>query len=403
METTLDKASALAAEALTKIKATPDKAKEESKDASDKQPEKKTEEKKVEGNIADIEAKAKEDERILSADEKTLTEPEAKRKAEILETKNKKAESPEDKIKRTQEQSQKRIDEIKSELLAEQNKRKQDAEAIKKLQDELAEVKKTIKPQADNDEKNRQKTLEAERINKYVEEDKNKPREDRREMSKEDLEEWYLEDPVEATAWMQERTLRRVEDRKKLQEENTNSTAKNLANEFIKKQNESLAKLVSKFPDVKPTKTKTSEMIGKTDEEVDELMAEESEHARLAVKIVNSNPKKYIESENGPELVMAEMEKRLGGDSGKKKVVTLTEEELEAKIQAEAERRANLDEGISSTKGKKVENKETKKSEQREHLERIAKKAGISMESLDKTIERRKSIPGSGTFEDGND
>lgn len=402
MENVLDRASALATEALTKIKAPVEKAKEESKDASkDKAVINKAEsEKKVEGNIADVEAKAKEDERILSADDKNLTEPEAKRKAEILETKNKKAESPEDKIKRTQEASQKRIDEIKSEMLAKEN---QSNEKIKKLEAEMAELKKSMQPRVDQDEKSRLKALEAERINKYIEEDKGKPLVDRREMSKEDLETWYLEDPVEATAWMQERTLRRVDDRKRLSEENTNNKAKELADDFIKKQNESLGIFVKKYPDVRPNKTKLSEVIGKSDEEVDELMANESVNARLAVKIVNSNPKKYLESVNGPELVMAEMDKRLNNSNGKPKTVTLTEEELEAKIQAEAERRANLDEGVTSTKGKKVENKIETKSEKREHLEKIAKKANISMEALDKTIARRRTIPGSGTFEDGND
>lgn len=390
----LDKASALATETLAKIKPQVEKATEESKDALG-------DNEKVEGkDISAVEKSAKEDERILSADDKTLTESEATRKTEILGTKKEKAESPEDKVRRTQEASQKRIDEIKSELLAEQNKRKQDAEAIEKLREELADVKKTLAPKVQEDEKSRLKALEADRIIKYAEEDKNKPLQDRREMSKEDLENWYLEDPVEATAWMQERTIRRVEERRALELKDSN---KKSSEDFTERQNKSRDRLFSKYPGVNPSPDKLASFKGKTDSEIREALCAESEEFRICSEIVAEDPKKYLDSADGPELIMAEMDKRLSKGNGKPKTVTLTEEELEAKIQAEAERRANLDEGITSTKGgKKMDGKVENKSERRQHLERIAKKAGIPIESLDKTIEKQSKITGR-TFKDDND
>lgn len=398
METNvLDKAAELAKSNLEKIQA-PAKAKAaemESKAAIEKKDTEEKEKAKESNKLAELEARAKEDERILTIDDKELSEPELTRKAELKETKRKKDESPDEKIKRVQESSQKRIDEIKSEMLAKEN---QSIERLKKLEAELAELK---KPKIEEDAKAKSKREELERVTKYVEEDKSKPREDRREMSKDDLEAWYLEDPIEATAWMQERTNRRVEERKKLAEPVVDKKA--LADDFIKKQNESKAKLFLKYPGVNPSAEKIAEMKNKykTSEEIAKALSEENEEFRICSEIVSENPNKYLAAENGPELVMAEMEKRLKTteNAGKNGKIELTQEELEAKINAEAERRRLLDgEGISSTKGKKVENKESQKTEARQKLEAIAKKAKIPMEALDKTIERRKSIPGASSF-----
>lgn len=392
----LERAGSLAAEKLKVIQApAKEKAEMESKAAIEKEEQEKA---KDTNKLAVAEAQAKEDERILTVEDKELSEPELKRKAELLETKKKKDESPDEKIKRVKEDSQRRIDEIKSEMLMKEN---QSSERLKKLEAELAELK---RPKVEEDAKAVSKREEAERVAKYVEEDKIKSREDRREMTKEDLEEWYLEDPLAATEWIQERTARRVEERKALEANRTKETSKNLADDFVKKQIESRNKLVAKYPGVLPSKEKLASFAGKTNADINKALCAENEEFRICSEIVAENPEKYLQSENGPELVMAEMDKRLSKNTGNpgKKVVTLTEEELEAKIQAEADRRARLDEGITSTKGKRMEESKGQKSESRQRLEVVAKKAGIPMEALDKTIERRRSIAGASTYEDNN-
>lgn len=398
----LERAASLAKESLTKIEApAKEKAAEESKVASEAKAKADAKQKEDEGKkLAEAEAKAKEDERILTVEDKDLSEPEIKRKAELKEIKRKKDESPDEKIKRVQEASQKRIDEIKSELLAKTNK---DAEEMAALRAELEELK---KPKQQEDAAAKSKREESERIAKYVEEDKGKTRENRREMSKDDLDEWYLEDPTACTEWMQERAFRRSDERKAAEEriknEEANKTSKQLSEEFISKQTESRNKLSARFPGVIPSKERLAELKGKPRSEQVEILCAENEEFKLCTDIVAEDPKKYLESVNGPELVMAEMEKRLkkpADDKGGKKVITLSEEELEAKIQAEADRRASLDEGITSTKGKIVDNKDNKnKSALRQHQERIAKKANIKIEDLDKTIARRQGIPGAGSF-----
>lgn len=409
MENVLDKVGAIAAEKLKEIKSPAEaKAKEEAAVASQEKAKIEEKAKKDEGEkLAKAEAQATEDERILTVEDKDLSEPELKRKVELKETKKKKDESPDEKIKRVQESSQKRIDEIKSELLSERELTKKEIESLRA---ELTELK---KPKVEEDAREKSKREETERLGKYVEEDKNKPIAERREMSKESLEAWYLEDPLAATEWIQERTARRVEERKKaVDDAKPKVDAKKLADDFIVKQNESKAKLFSKYPGASPSQEHIVEIkksLGlpldrKLDDDeltkINKALSDESEDYRLVQTIVAEDPKKYLGSVNGPELVMAEIDKRKGA----KKVVTLTEEELEAKIQAETERRARVGgEGLTSTKGKAVNNKNENKSDLRQKQEMIAKKAKISIESLDKAIDRRKTIPGASQFEDSRE
>jgi len=195
----LENAASIAVKSLEKIQA-PMKAKEaEAKAKSDADNQKAEQAKREkESKIAsEAEARAKEDSRILAEPDDKLGEPEKKRKAELLEIKRKEEETPEGKIKRVKEETQRRIDEIKSEMLAKENQREQKLAA---LEAELAELK---KPKQVEDIKAKVKREQAEQIAKYVEEDKSKPKEERREMSKDDLDSWYLEDPVEATKWIQ--------------------------------------------------------------------------------------------------------------------------------------------------------------------------------------------------------
>ncbi len=397
----LERAASIAKENLTKIQAPAvEKAKVEASVATEKA---KVEEqaKKDEGVklAAQAEAKAKEDERILTVDDKDLSEPEVKRKAELQEIKRKKDESPDEKIKRVQEATQKRIDEIKSEQMAKENKTAAELAALK------AELEELKRPKQVEDAQAKSKREEAERIAKYVEEDKSKPKEDRREMSKDELDGWYLEDPVAATTWINERTYRRIDERKKAEVVKPDTEqAKNLADDFVYKQKESRAKLVAKYPGVMPSAAKIAEFKAKAKDqtELNEMLSKDNPEFKLCVDIVAEDSKKYLEATNGPELVMAEMEKRLAKKSTGK--IELTQEELDARVQAEIERRKLVDgEGITSSNGgKKVETTQKEKSELRQKQEQIAKKAGISIESLNKSIARRSTIPGasSGGAED---
>lgn len=360
------------------------------------------------------EVKTKEDERILSEDDTKLAEADKKRKSELLDIKRKEEDTPEFKIKRVQESTQKRIDEIKSEQLAKENKTSAELAALK------AELEELRKPKQQEDFKAKIKREQSEQIAKFVEEDKSKPKEERREMSKDDLDSWYLDDPVEATKWIQRTEYRRLRDLEKAEEVaskpvDTSDVKKTLTKEFIEKQLASRAKLIEKFPSLIPSKDKIIEIRNKLGLPLDRALNEseldtfnkefaiQNKEYQLAMTISKEFPK-FLEETNGPELMMAEMEKRLKKPEQKTGKIELTQEELDAKIQDEIDRRRRVDgEGIISTNGgKKVENSDKQKSELRQEQEKIAKKAGMTIEQLDARIARRGNIKGasSGGAED---
>lgn len=417
METnTLERAAELARENLEKLQA-PAKAKaaEEAKVASEAQAKADAEKKKDEGIKADEALrKAKNDERILNTKDEELKPEEKAIKAELVEKKKKEENTPDAKIKRIQEASQKRIDEIKSELLEKDDLSKKE---IEKLRAEIEELK---RPRKEEDLKTKIAREMEERRAKFVDEDKDKPYEQRREMSKDDLNNWYLEDPVEATKWIQRREYRVLREQEKAEESARNPVdntdeKKRLANEFVAKQTESREKLLKKYPGINPSKEKIAE-IRKTlelpldralnQEEVQKFNAEwakQSPEFKVCFEIINEDPKKYLEQVNGPELAMAEMEKRLSGSGSKggNGRIELTQEELDARVEAEIERRRLADgEGSHSTNGgRKVEtNRGRTGSSLSEDQLRVAAKARIGAEAYQKMIDRRDrlNVPASG-------
>ena len=346
--------------------------------------------------VDDAEKKAENDARVLSAKDEELSKEDKGHKAELLKAKEekdnkaKKEETIDDKLKRTKEETQKRIDEVIGELKAQKAESQQDKEKIAGMEAELADLK---KPKAEETKAGKVKQLFNDRIATYLEEDKAKPRDERREMPKDELEQWLIDDYIEASDWMTDRNIRRNQEKKSIVTD-IDEAPKRLADDFVSKQQESLKKLVAKYPDVMPSKEKLAELKGKSKDEIDQVLASENEEYKVMLEIVKSNPKKYLEAIDGPEQVMVEMDRRKPA----KNTITLTQEELQQKITeaatVEAQRLASLDEGLSSSgSGKKMGNAE-KKSETRLKQEEIAKKAGISIENLNAAIDRRETIPG---------
>lgn len=361
------------------------KAQEESKDASASA---KDETKKTEAPKAEEKPVEKTDDELLKAEDQNLTEPEKVRKDKLLE----------DELKRTKEKTQDRINEL-------MNARSKDAEEFKKLKDELAELKKQIVPDK-KDVVSELNKLEHDRRVKYLTEDATRPREERREMTKEELDEWYLEDPVTATEWIQSRTNRRFDERKYDEKQ---FLAKDKASEFITKQNESKARLLSKYPQINPDMNRVSQLknSGKSDKEIFDTICQENEYFKLCNEIANSDSK-YISEANGPELVMAEMEKRLSVKAPDQKTTkkVYTEEEVKQMIEeakADESKRANaVDQGISSSAGKpgtftnknKYEAKVddlSKNPEYKKHLDMFEKR-GISRKDYAKQLEYREKV-----------
>ncbi len=293
----------------------------------------------------DAEAKAKVDADLITKDDKDLDEAGRKRKAELIKI-NQDAEDKklDPKILKIKKETQARINELTTSLKSLENKTSEDAVSKQKELDELqvknkeleekiaaGPVDETAEAEADAD------NAEQERITKYIERDKDKPREKRLEMNDDELDAWLAEEPGKAQAWITRREMRR--NGEKLYYSQGISQATHAKN-FIAKQTEMAKKVEEKHPEVNVDKRYTElKGEGKEHEEIMKTIREENPKYRACADLLKENPKKYLNTENGPELMIVDMEKRLSSkgseDADKETITDLTKrlEDAEATIQ----------------------------------------------------------------------
>jgi len=347
-------------------------------------------------------AQAKADKAIMEKEEEELNEQEKARKAEIAAEQERKAAEEEDAKKKDRaERTEKRITELVSDIKRLDAEGKQKDENYKKLQAELEQLKKGEQTPVEGTLEEVIEKAEEERIAQYLEEDKDKPREQRREMSKDELEAWLMEDAVEAHRWIAKNEGRRARDRVRDAEGHTQKAA---AEEFIKAQNESLARALEKHPDLDMSKRgRELTAQGKTEKEVEEILCQENPRWAMLSQI-HKEDGKYLNMKDGPERAVEEMERRMKekGESPeeKKKREDAEEEERLNKIreeaaEAERQRLARIDEGVTSTTGVDKK-KEEAKTEFDKEQQKVAKKMGITPERLKELKDRRVGIPGVG-------
>lgn len=356
--------------------------------------------------VKKLEEQAKDDERVLAAKEEDLSKEDKERRVELIKKQEEKL-PIEDKLKRFQESTQKRIDELVSKNKEQENlSAKEKADLQKQIADLQSELKKSKEPAQQASEAELEKKEVSERIAKYLEEDKALPREQRRELTKEELEDWLLEDMTAAQEWLSERTFRRNQELGKIREEKYKGK---FIKEFISKQNASADKTYKVHPELDVTK-RLGELKaeGKSKEEIRKIIFSENPKYKTYLEIFEADPKKYVNAENGPELIVEEMEKRLNlKETPKQDSSTLSEidklkkekEEAEKKaLEAEAElkRIQGLDEGLGvDSEGKPI--KKDQLSEFQQTQLALAKKAGLSPDRLKAAIKRREGIPGAST------
>lgn len=320
-------------------------------------------EEKAKGIIDKAEAEAKE---LFEKPEEELTDEQKKRKAGILE-------------KRKQSNLDKRFAELTGKIKDLERDKEANKAEIERLRAEKDMLEQRIKEPSDSDILAK---WQEERIGKIVEEDKAKPREQRREMPKEELEEWLLEDYAAATEWIIERNLRRKSEAAQ--------------DQFKLNQGKSFMKVLKKHPELNLVKRREElAKEGKTPQEIENILMQDNEKYRTICEILKENPHKYEDKENGPELLAKEMEERLKGtdkDSEKEELHSQIEE-----LKAEIERLKNVDTSPSSTRG--TEPPKTEPEDPRmKHLEKIAAKAGIPFEKVKERIKEREKIPGVGSL-----
>ena len=329
----------------------------------------------------EAEAKESADKAVLEAKDETLDEAGKAKKAELLEAQKKSDDAEEKRIleakelepdeeilkaeilekKKAEKEAekeaniQKRIDEIAGELKAEKAARAKDQEKIAALEAEqkkLAHSPKNTEEELDK--------LEQTRISKLLESDKALPKEKRREMSDEDLQEWLVEDMVAAQRWLSKQEVRRDKERSadeaKLKGEPADEM-KTKAETVIRKQAESNARVFAKHPELNVTKRVNDlKAEGKSDKEIRDIIKNDPK-CKLALEIIQENQSKYLLSEDGPEMFAAEIERRMKsspkGETQEERDKRIADEAVEA----ERLRIANIDEGMNSTRGKGSETK----------------------------------------------
>lgn len=347
---TQDRVSELAKETLAKFaadekSAAEQKTKEESKGASSEKPS--TETPKTEGTEEKKDKESQEiknDEELLKAEDKDLTEQEVVKKQELIKAQEA-AKTPEQKLQEWQDKTQKRMDVLSGELKAEKEGRRQDAETIRILESNIAALKGDLEKSGSvPTESAKQKQTDAERYATMAEEDKALPKNERREMSKEDLEEFILEDMVGATEWISERDYRRRQEREVRKSSHTAATT--IA--------EKSKKFFTEFPKCnQEARQKELEATGMTADKAIETVMAENPDFKLMMELLRDNPS-FRDPNSGPELLAAEMKKRnSAGTTGKPNKDGYTQEELDqAKadaIKAEQERLSRIDTGLSNS------------------------------------------------------
>ena len=346
-----------------------------------------------------------------SSPEKAKTEePLAKEPAKPATEQDKDALSKalnEDKVNKRKVEIQGEIDKLISEKKEYENIKVQS----EKMKQEMSDMQKQIdahkaekaKLDADAAIPEEQKVLrkiQDERLTKYLEEDKVKPREQRREMSKDELDEWSLEDLTGAQEWIADRALRRKDE--------TQADRKELANDkwvsnLLAKHAESGERVNKNHPELQQAHTEEVELMkqGKTQKEIVTILSAKYPKFKVMAEIMSEKSKEFILNENMPELLAEEMEKRLTKEPAKKEEPSELDKlkaELAAK-EAEIERLKGVDETLGSTQnGEKPKNE--KKTEAQLAQEAIAKRAGISLEALNKRKEARKKIPGASDYDE---
>ena len=350
MEDTIikDRASEIAEEKLAEI--AKQKTSEESKGASEEKSstetpstdDDKTKGSEKEKKAEDSESELREDNVILEMADDELNEAEQAKKKELIQ-KQEDAKSPEDKLKEWQDKTQKRIDELMGALKAEQEGRRQDADTIKILENSIAgltselEDSGSLESEAVKDEKVL-KDLYA----KMVDEDKDLPRESRREMSEDELEEWMLEDMVKAQQWLVRREIRHDNDKAK------RANSKKVTRDIDVKAKTFFAD----YPDCDKGFKEQKRLVdgGMSEALALEEVSKTNKDYALMMEIFKED-KKYSDPTNGPDLMAKEMKKRKAESKDNKEVYTKEEVDqmLADAAKAEQDRIASIDTGIKNS------------------------------------------------------
>lgn len=334
----------------------------------------------------DIEAQSKKDEEILSKKDEELDENQKTRKAELVKIKK----DVEEKDKKNN--VQKRFDELTAKIktLEESNattKAEKEAEAREKeaLRSELDDIKKQISMTPQDKEKEDVEKSVIDLRKKFLDEDKSKPREQRREMTREELDEWALEDYEAVQEWITKRTLRRENDRQGVYQTKQ-------AEKILSSQNESAKKVYIKYPELDISKRLNElKSQGKGEDEARDIVCKENPRFKVCYDEFKRDINKYLTSPNAPELLMQHMEKNYKPESEKPKADNTELESLKKELEslkAENSKLKGLDVGVNSTRQNDSQDEPEDDISKKQAI--LAKKLGLDPNKIKDRVEKRK-------------
>lgn len=294
--------------------------------------------------------------------------------------------------------AEKRINELVGQLKAEKAERLQDKEKMRAIEAELVELRSKVeKPKQEVDKAKKVSEAEKKRIAQYLTEDKELPREERRELSDDEIEEWIIESPVKAQEWIADRAARRREER--------NADLQNLevereADTVIKQREVSQQRVFQKHPELAfEARAKELAATGLNREAVMKQIAKENPKMGVILEIIQEPgaQDKYAFSADGPEKLMQEMESRLAKKTPAKKQEE-SSEEREAKIAAEAaeaerQRQSQVDAAARSTRGSSgADESSPEYKKQLAIFKSLGKTDAEAKAALDRQLSRRASM-----------
>ena len=313
------------------------------------------------------------DSALLEKNEEELSEEELARKQEYVVAKEAKAQAEEDRLLKSkldeltpEEQDQRKEVQSKREVAKEARQAK-----IQQRIDELSSESKALKAERDADRAkiaeleaklnqgtstSESESAEEKRIAKYIEEDESKPYAQRREMNDEALQEWLIEDMVSAQRWIAKQELRRERDR-------ANDTDNTKVEIIVAKQKESRNRVDIRHPELRQSSEKIAALQseGKTQEEIQAVIYKEYPKAKVIADILIENKVNYAVLENGPELLVQEMEKRMSKSATPPKSDKQeTQEERDQRVareavEREAKRQSSIPDHLRSSTGPQSE------------------------------------------------
>lgn len=357
---------------------------------------------KPEAEDKDDDKLSEEDRKLVDTEDDDLDDEGKVKKKELIDKKNKKRDTG----------AEKRINELISKVKGLEEKAKErDLEyeaGLAEMKEESKLLRDKVTPSEDDIDSMLAKK-NTDRMEKYLAEDAGKAREQKREMEKEELDDWLVEDFSGANAWMIERHARRQAETEK---DRSGVKYDDQAKVILKDQNISRIRVEARHPELKSAKIKErrAELVkeGLTPEEAQKTILKENDKYRIMYELMQDKKlaEKVFVSSKGPELLEKEMLKQLEnkpeGDSEKAELETRIAE-LEDILKAEKLRGDPVGAGVGSrsTGGGKVKN-EKRHNPELAHVLGLMKKKGLKMteKEFEDQQARRATIPGAEEYKD---